>query len=74
VPRPKKTTAAAFAQYSSLALMLPISTFLGYLLGRWLDKVFGTTWLSIVFLILGSVAGFVGLIREIMRNSGDDAS
>jgi F0F1-type ATP synthase assembly protein I len=72
VPRRKKTTAAAFAQYSSLALMLPLSTFIGYLLGRWLDKMFGTTWLSILFLILGSVGGFVALIREIMQDSGDE--
>jgi F0F1-type ATP synthase assembly protein I len=71
VPR-KQTTAARYAEYTGLALVLPVSTFAGYAIGYYLDKAFGTTWLQIVFLILGSVAGFVGLIRQIMRDSNDD--
>jgi F0F1-type ATP synthase assembly protein I len=46
----------------------------GYLIGYWLDRAFGTTWLRILFLILGSVGGFVTLIRQIMRDSHDDGS
>jgi len=71
---PGKTPAARYAEYSGLALLLPVSTFIGYLIGYWLDKAFGTTWLRIVFLILGSVGGFVTLIRQIMRDSRDDGS
>ena len=71
---PGKTPAARYAEYSGLALLLPVSTFVGYLIGYWLDKAFGTTWLRIVFLILGSVGGFVTLIRQIMRDSRDDGS
>jgi F0F1-type ATP synthase assembly protein I len=71
---PGKTPAARYAQYSGLALLLPVSTFVGYLIGCWLDRTFGTTWLRIVFLILGSVAGFAQLIRQIMRDSRDDGS
>ena len=70
----RKTTAARFAEYSSLALLLPASTFVGYVIGYYLDKAFGTTWLQILFLILGSVAGFVTLIRQIMQDSRDDDS
>jgi ATP synthase protein I len=70
----KRTLAAKAAEYSSLALVLPASTFVGYGIGYWLDKRFGTTWLSILFLILGSVAGFVTLIRQIMRDSRDDSA
>jgi F0F1-type ATP synthase assembly protein I len=70
----KPTTAARFAQYTSLALLLPVSTLVGLAIGHYLDKAFGTTWLRIVFLILGSVAGFVTLIRQIMRDSNDDAN
>jgi len=66
--------AARAAEYSSLALILPVSTFAGYLIGYWLDTRFGTTWLRIVLLILGSVAGFVQLIRQIMRDSRDGDS
>jgi len=57
-----------------MALLLPASTFVGYAIGYYLDKFFGTTWLKIVFLILGSVAGFVTLIRQIMRDSNDDGA
>lgn len=70
----KPTAAARYAQYSGLALLLPASTFVGYGIGYVLDKAFGTTWLQIVFLILGSVAGFVGLIRQITRDSHDDGA
>ena len=34
----------------------------------------GTTWLQIVFLILGSVGGFGALIRQITRDSHDDGA
>lgn len=68
------TAMARYAQYSGLALMLPASTLVGYGIGYYLDKHFGTTWLQIVFLILGSVAGFVGLIRQITRDSHDDGT
>ena len=70
----KRTTAARFAEYTSLALLLPLSTFVGYVIGYYLDKAFHTTWLSILFLILGSVAGFVSLIRQILQDERDDAS
>ena len=69
---PKKTPAARFGQYSSLALALPASTFVGYLIGYWLDRKFGTHWLTIAFLILGSAAGFIQLIRQIIRDERDD--
>ncbi len=71
---PRKTSASRFAEYTGLALLLPISTFVGYGIGYWLDKQFGTSWLKILFLILGSVGGFVQLIRQIMQDSGDDRS
>jgi F0F1-type ATP synthase assembly protein I len=70
----KQTTAARYAQFTGLALLLPASTFVGYAIGYLLDKAFGTTWLKIVFLILGSVAGFVTLIREIMRETDGDGA
>ncbi|MBZ5726281.1 MAG: AtpZ/AtpI family protein [Acidobacteriia bacterium] len=68
----RKTTAARFAEYSGLALLLPVSTAVGYAMGYWLDRAFGTTWLRILFLILGSAAGFMTLIRQVMRDSKDD--
>jgi ATP synthase protein I len=67
----KKTAAARAAEYSSLAMVLPAATFAGYGIGYWLDKRFDTTWLSILFLILGAAAGFISLIRQITRDSRD---
>jgi F0F1-type ATP synthase assembly protein I len=70
VAKPQKTTAARFAEYSTLAMLLPVSTFVGWVIGHYLDQWLGTHWLTVVFLILGSVAGFVQLIRTIMQDSG----
>jgi ATP synthase protein I len=70
---PQKTAAARYAEYSALALLLPASTFVGYVVGSYLDKAFHTTWLTVLFLILGSAAGFVALIRQILKDSRDDS-
>ena len=51
-------------EYSALGFLLPATTFVGYAIGYLLDKWLGTTWLYLVFLILGIVAGFVQLIRR----------
>lgn len=59
------------ARYSQLALVLPASTFIGWLIGVGLDKWLHTTWLYLVGLIMGIVAGFVELIRTVVSNSGD---
>ena len=69
---PKRTIAQGFAEYSALALLLPASTFVGYAIGYYLDKAFHTQWLKILYLILGSVAGFITLIRQITQDARDD--
>ncbi len=62
---------AAALRYTAIATMLPASIFAGYLIGTVLDKWLGTGYLKIVFLLLGVVAGFAQLIRELMRHTGD---
>jgi len=42
----------------------------GYAIGYGLDKFFGTTYLKMVFLLLGVVSGMIELIRELNK---DDA-
>lgn len=59
-------------QYTSLAFLLPAATFVGYIIGYLLDKVFHTHFLYIVFLILGIAAGFVQLIRQLQRDMRDN--
>ena len=56
---------AQVSRYGSLVFILPLSTLIGYGIGYLLDKAFHTHFLSIVFLILGVVSGFVTLFREL---------
>jgi ATP synthase protein I len=59
----KKNPLVQLARYSQLAFILPAATVVGWLLGAALDKWFHTRWLYLAGLILGSIAGFVELIR-----------
>jgi len=61
----KRSFLALAARYSSLALALPASTFIGWILGALLDKWLHTTWLYLVGLIVGIIAGFMELIRAV---------
>jgi F0F1-type ATP synthase assembly protein I len=59
-----------FGKYYGLAFLLPTSMAVGYGIGYLLDKVFGTGFLKVVFLLLGIAAGVIELVRELSR---DDA-
>ena len=61
-------------EYTSLAFLLPASTFVGYAIGYLLDKLFGTHFLYIVFLILGIVSGFAQLIRKVQQDTRENGS
>jgi F0F1-type ATP synthase assembly protein I len=58
----------AAARYTAVAMALPSATLAGYLIGYGLDRWLGTTYLKIVFLILGIVGGFYELIRQLMQD------
>jgi F0F1-type ATP synthase assembly protein I len=72
VARSKEPFTVLVGKYTSLAFMLPLATFVGYAIGYLLDKAFGTHFLYIPFLLLGIAAGFVQLIRQLMRDTHDD--
>ena len=57
------------SRYTGLALLLPLSTFIGYGIGYLLDKAFHTHFLYIVFLLFGIVAGFISLFRELAEKT-----
>jgi ATP synthase protein I len=57
------------ARYSELALVLPAALVVGWLVGGLLDRWLHTTWLYLVGLLLGIAAGFISLIRTVMRDS-----
>ena len=52
-------------KYTSLAMLLPISTFVGWAMGYGIDYLFHTTWIRWVFMGLGTVSGFLTLLREL---------
>jgi F0F1-type ATP synthase assembly protein I len=56
------------SRYMTLAFLLPASVFVGYLAGYLLDRVFGTNFLYLVFLLLGIAAGFIELIRIVQKD------
>jgi F0F1-type ATP synthase assembly protein I len=57
------------AKYSQLAFIFPAATVAGWLVGVALDHWLHTTWLYLLGLILGIIAGFVELIRAAVSNS-----
>jgi F0F1-type ATP synthase assembly protein I len=61
-------------EYVALALLLPTATLVGYGMGYLLDRWLGTTFLRIVFLLLGIVSGLVQIIRQLSKDSHDDGA
>ena len=52
----------------TIGLQLVVSTFIGLAMGYFLDKWLGTSpWLLVIFLLLGIVAGFRDVYREVQR-------
>ncbi|HXS96919.1 MAG TPA: AtpZ/AtpI family protein [Candidatus Limnocylindrales bacterium] len=70
MPKRPKTVAAQVAEFTSLALLLPISVLVGYVIGYFLDKLFHTHFLYIVFLLIGVASGLIQVIRELLKDSG----
>ena len=66
---PEKSVWAQMGNYAQLGFLFPAATVVGWLLGTALDRWLHTHWLYLVGLILGIVAGFVELIRTVMKNS-----
>lgn len=57
---------------SAVGIVIVVSVVIGFLLGRWLDRIFGTDpWLLLVFTILGVVAGFIEMYRMVKSISED---
>jgi ATP synthase protein I len=51
-------------KFSSVGIEMAVATFIGWLVGHWLDLQLGTDpWLMLVFLLLGVAAGFKGVFR-----------
>jgi F0F1-type ATP synthase assembly protein I len=55
-------------RYLALLSTVPAAIFVGYLIGAELDHLFSTRFLKIVFVVVGTVAGFVPIIWELSRD------
>jgi len=63
-----KTNWVQVSNYAQLAFVFPAATLVGWLIGVALDKWLHTSWLYIVGLLFGILAGFVELIRTVAKN------
>jgi ATP synthase protein I len=77
--RMSKSTREAFnllAVASSMGIAIVLATVIGLAIGYYLDKYFGTSpWLTLIFLILGIIAGFKNIwviARRVQKMSKDD--
>jgi F0F1-type ATP synthase assembly protein I len=70
--RQKKSLILQLANYSQLAFIFPAATVVGWLIGVALDHWLHTTWLYLVGLILGIIAGFVELIRLVTSKESQE--
>jgi ATP synthase protein I len=71
-PQQKRSLIVQLANYSQLAFIFPAATVVGWLIGVALDRWLHTTWLYLVGLILGIVAGFVELIRLVTSSESKE--
>jgi len=56
---------------STIGIHLVLTTFVGFGIGYFLDKLFGTSpWLTVIFLIFGIIAGFRELLRIAKKQDG----
>lgn len=63
-----KALREAIASASVVGLNLVSATFVGLLVGFWLDRWLGTKpWLLLLFLVLGIAAGFKNVVSEVKK-------
>jgi F0F1-type ATP synthase assembly protein I len=54
-------------RYSNLGFVLPAAVVAGLVIGHLLDRWLKTSWITLVGLLVGCVAGFAELIRGIAK-------
>lgn len=65
-PKPEKPLGQSLVQAESLiqiALVLPIAVLIGWFFGAMLDRWLHQTWITVVGLILGMIAGMLEAVR-----------
>jgi F0F1-type ATP synthase assembly protein I len=64
----KDSLPVQLGKYYGMIFILPAAVLVGFGIGYALDKVFHTTFLKIVFLLLGVAAGLLDLFRELTKD------
>ncbi|NLC58048.1 MAG: AtpZ/AtpI family protein [Armatimonadetes bacterium] len=58
---------------SQVGIFLAVAIAIGWFIGQWLDARLGTTpWLTVLFTLLGTAAGFIELFRVALRIVRDE--
>jgi F0F1-type ATP synthase assembly protein I len=65
----KQSSWAQIGKYTELGVLLPAATFIGWIIGSVLDRWLHTGFLYLVGLLVGIAAGFVQLIRTVMKET-----
>ncbi len=53
-----------------IAVLLPASACVGWLIGGWADRHLHQTWIGLVGILVGGILGLVYVIRLVMTNPG----
>lgn len=70
----KRSQYQGFYEALTLGLMFPLAIGLGYFLGHWLDRGFGSgPWLTIIFTAFGVAAAFINLFRTAAQSDGNSS-
>jgi len=67
MPR-KDSLPVQIGKYYGMIFILPAAALVGFGIGYALDKVFHTSFLKILFLLLGVAAGVIDLVRELSKD------
>ena len=70
-PTDNRTTFQTLALVTQLGLIMIVSIGLPSALGIWLDKKFGTAWITILMFVVGVIAGVQSVYRMIQKIYGD---
>ncbi len=68
-PDRNQNAAVIWARYSQIAFVIPAAVVIGLFLGKLLDYWLHTHWLFLVGIIVGAIAGFVDVIRTVIRQT-----
>jgi ATP synthase protein I len=77
-PRPKSPGGLASLveaeKMMQVAVLLPSSAFVGWLMGAGLDRLFHQTWITLVGILFGGISGIVYVVRMVITAGAKSTS